>query len=122
MAHPAPLSEPEAVIHRYFTAFQRRALEEMLSLFDDDVRGIYPSEPQRDWRGREAAAQVLNGYFSRFPDMKLEWRIERSQPEPDSSGVAFYMRNHAVAAGMDKRMFLKYVVSGGRILRVVHLE
>jgi len=27
---------------------------------------------------------VLCGYFSRFPDLKREWRVERSEPEPNA--------------------------------------
>jgi ketosteroid isomerase-like protein len=122
MSAPAPPpGSPESVIHRYFTAFQRHDLEEMLPLLDDDVQGIYPDEPRRDWRGREAAEGVLRGYFSTFPDLKLEWRVEKSEPEPDASGVGFFLRNRATATGMDRRMYLKYVVSDGRICRVVHL-
>jgi ketosteroid isomerase-like protein len=123
MSAPSPGSqEAESVIHRYFTAFQRHALEEMLPLLDENMRGIYPNEPHREWKGRESATGVLRNYFSQFPDLKLEWRVEKSEPEPDGRGVGFYMRNRISATGMEeRRMYLKYIVSGGRITQVVHL-
>jgi ketosteroid isomerase-like protein len=113
---------PESVIHRYFTAFERHDLDEMLEQLDENAHCIYPNEPHRGWRGREAAREVMRGYFSRFPDLKLEWKVEKAEPEPDSGAVAFYLRNQARATGLEMRMHLKYVVSGGRITEIVNLE
>jgi ketosteroid isomerase-like protein len=115
----APVT-PESVIHRYFTAFQRHALDEMLELLDENARCTYPNEPQRNWHGRKAAEQVMRGYFSRLPDLKLEWRVEKAEPEPSSQAVAFYLRNHVSATGLEMHLHLKYVVSGGRITEIVH--
>lgn len=123
MSSPAPRpAEPESVIERYFTAFQRHALEEMLPLLDEGVRGVYPNEPHRNWQGLAAAVPVLRNYFSRFPDLKLEWRVEKREPEPDGTGAGFYLRNRMTATGLERRTYLKYVVAGGRICQVVHLD
>jgi ketosteroid isomerase-like protein len=113
---------PESVIQRYFTAFERHALPEMLELLHDEVQAFYPAEPHRDWRGKEAGAAVLRRYFTSFPDMKLEWRVEKAEPEPDGNAVGFYMRNRVTGTGIDRRMYLKYVVRDGRIAEVHHLE
>ena len=109
----------ESLLQRYFEAFNRHAEDELLELLADDVQSFYPAEPHRDWRGKEAARSSYRGYFTSYPDIRVEHRIEKT--EPDGEAVAVYMRNRMVATGLERHVHLKYIVAGGRIRAVYHL-
>jgi ketosteroid isomerase-like protein len=113
---------PETIIQRYFTAFTRHAVAEMLEVMDDDIQGLYPVEPHRNWRGKEAAGGVFRNFFTSYPDLKVEWRVEKTEPEPSGQAVGVYMRNRLSATGLDRRVHVKYVIESGRIKEVHHLE
>jgi ketosteroid isomerase-like protein len=113
---------PQSVIQRYFSAFERHAPEEMIQLLDENASCIYPKEPQRNWHGRQAAGEVLRKSFSRFPDLKLEWRVEKMEPVPGSQAVGVYLRNHVRATGLEMHLYLKYIVLDGRITEIVSLD
>lgn len=113
---------PEAILQRYFDAFTRHALPEMLELFHEEVQGFYPAEPHRDWKGREAAAAVLGNYFKTFPDLRVDWHIETIEPAPGEQGaVAVTLRNRLLATGLERPVHVRYVITDGRIRAVHHL-
>jgi hypothetical protein len=113
---------PESVLHRYFSAFHRHSVEDMAALLDEHVRGLYPAEPQRDWQGRKAAEALYRNAFSSWPDLKLEWQVEKLEPQPGSQAVAVYSRNRLSATGMERRVYIRYLISNGLISEVLHLE
>lgn len=110
---------PESLLQRYFEAFNRHAEGEMLDLLADDVQSFYPVEPHRNWRGKEAAQSSYRGFFTSYPDVRVEFRIEKT--ESDGEAVAVYMRNQMVATGLERHVHLKYIVAAGRIQAVHHL-
>lgn len=112
---------PERLLQRYFEAFNRHAEDELLALLADDIQALYPAEPHRNWRGKEAAQGVFRGYFAAYPDFRVELRIEKTEPEPDGEAVAVYLRNRLVATGLDRHVHMKYIVADGRIRAVHHL-
>ncbi len=108
----------ETVMQRYLSAFERRAPEEMIDLLHEDVECIYPPDPAWNLRGKEPLAVALRDYFKSYPDVKLEWRIEKTEPEPGGSAVSVHARYHAVATGHDRHVHARYVVADGRIIAV----
>lgn len=113
---------PEAVLERYFDAFARHALPEMLELLHEDVQAFYPAEPHRDWKGKEAAAASLSNYFKTFPDLRVDWHIETIEPAPGEQGAtAVTMRNRLLATGLERPVHVQYVIAGGKIRAFHHL-
>jgi ketosteroid isomerase-like protein len=113
---------PEAVLQRYFDAFARHALPEMLELLHEDVEAFYPAEPHRDWKGKEAAEAALSTYFKTFPDLRVDWHIDATEPVPgEEDAVAVTMRNRLLATGLERPVVVKYVLAGGKIRAFHHL-
>jgi ketosteroid isomerase-like protein len=113
---------PEAVIQRYFDAFNRHALPEMLELLHEDIQAFYPADPQRNWRGKEGAKASVSNYFKTFPDLRVEWRIESIEPVQGEQGaVAVTMRNRLVATGLERPVHVKYVLQREKIRAFHHL-
>jgi ketosteroid isomerase-like protein len=113
---------PEAVLQRYFDAFSRHALPEMLELLHEDVQAFYPAEPHRNWKGKQGAEASLSHYFKTFPDLRVDWRIESIEPVPgEQDTVAVTMRNRLLATGLERPVHVKYVLAGGRIRAFHHL-
>jgi ketosteroid isomerase-like protein len=113
---------PEAVLQRYFDAFARHALPEMLALLHEEVRAFYPAEPHRDWQGKQSAEAALSHYFKTFPDLRVDWRIESIQPVPGQQDtVEVTMRNRLLATGLERPVHVKYVLAGGKIRAFHHL-
>jgi hypothetical protein len=57
----------------------------------------------------------------RIWQIRVEFRIEKTEPEPEGEAVAVSMRNRMVATGLERNVHLKYIVAGGRIRAVCHL-
>ena len=113
---------PEALLQRYFDAFARHALPEMLELLHEDVQALYPTEPHRDWKGKEAAAAAFSSYFKTFPDLRVDWHIASIDPAPEEPGaVAVTMRNRLLATGLERQVHVRYVIVGGKIRAFHHL-
>jgi len=113
---------PEAVLRRYFDAFARHALPEMLDLLHEEVQAFYPAEPHRNWKGKAAAEASLSTYFKTFPDLRVDWHIESMEPVPgEESSVAVTMRNRLLATGLERPVHVKYVVGDGKIRAFHHL-
>jgi ketosteroid isomerase-like protein len=115
-------NSPEAVLQRYFDAFARHALPDMLDLLHEDVQAFYPAEPHRDWKGKEAAEAALSSYFKTFPDLRVDWHIETIEPVPgEEDAMTVTMRNRLLATGLERPVHVMYGVAGGKIRAFHHL-
>jgi ketosteroid isomerase-like protein len=112
---------PEAFLQRYFDAFARHALPEMLELLHEDVQAFYQAEPHRNWKGKQGAEASLTHLFKTFPDLRVDWRIESIAPVPGEEGaVAVTMRNRMLATGLERPVHVQYVLAGGKIRAFHH--